>query len=59
MLHLPCFFSGFCGSAPNGCDGVNVTIFKIVIGGISLLHILYILYHKWWKKPSEIAPKVA
>jgi hypothetical protein len=33
--------------------------FEILIGGIILLHILYSLYHRWWTKPSEIAPKVA
>ncbi len=28
------FVSGFCGTAPNGCDGMNVTILKLLSVGL-------------------------
>ena len=52
------FASVFCGSAPNGCDAMNAIILRELSVTLVFCIILYILYPKW-RKPSEIAPKVA
>ena len=36
------FGLGFCGSAPNGCDGVNVTIFKIL--SVALIFCIFFIF---------------
>ena len=35
------FASAFCGSAPHGCDGMNVTILKFLSVGLSFAYSLY------------------
>ena len=36
------FGLGFCGSAPNGCDGVNVTIFKLL--SVALVFCIFFIF---------------
>ena len=36
------FVWGFCGSAPNGCDGRNVTIFKLL--SVALVFCIFFIF---------------